>query len=146
MRPSPASLLLGAGLAAALAGCMAAPGGAPSPGHSAAADPADPCGPQVVVFVAAGDVFGEPPRRQGPPSAEELTRELARENAALDRLQIAFDALLYCRWTEVRVIRADAASGSIPPPQATARLAAATGRLRGDLGRAGQYRARVGDR
>ena len=133
------------GLVLALAsGC--APRQQPPPSLAAAADPADSCGPQVVVFVSASDLFGEPPRRQGPPSAEELARELARENAAIERLQIAFDALLYCRWTEVRVIRADAAGNLIPKAEAELRLATASGRLRADLVRARQLRQRMTER
>jgi hypothetical protein len=103
----------------------------------------DLCGPQVTVFVAAGDLFGAPPRRAGPPSAEELARELARENAAIERLQIAFDALLYCRWTEVRVIRAEASAGEASPAETQARLAAANGRLRQDVGRASAFRQQI---
>lgn len=133
----------GVGLALALvSGCAPRQ---PPPGL-AAADPADSCGPQVVVFVSAGDLLGEPPRHQRPPSAEELASELARENAAIDRLQIAFDALLYCRWTEVRVIRADAASNVVPKAEASVRLAAASGRLRADLRRAQQLRQRLSER
>jgi hypothetical protein len=106
----------------------------------AATDPQDSCGPQVVVFVNAGDIFGEPPRRSGQPSAAELEAELARENAALERLQIAFDALMYCRWTEVRVIRADAAAGALPAAELPGRLAAAEGRMRQDLARGARFR------
>lgn len=127
-----------AGALGLLAACVPpAPPPSPSP---LAADPGDPCGPQVVVFVSAGDLFGEPPRRAAPPTREELEAELARENVALERLQIAFDALLYCRWTEVRVIRADAESGTIPPAEAPRRLAVAEGRLRRDVAQGGQIR------
>jgi hypothetical protein len=122
------------GLLALLAACAA------PLGHVPAGDPQDSCGPQVVVFVAAGDLFAEPPRRTRPPTPEELEAELARENAALERLQIAFDALLYCRWTEVRLLRADAASGRFPQAELPQRLSAADGRLRQDLRRAGQAR------
>lgn len=112
----------------------------------AGADPNDACGPQVVVFVSAGDVFGEPPRRTAPPTAEELAAELTRENAALERLQIAFDALMYCRWTEVRVIRADASAGRFPAAELPRRIGAAEGRLRQDLNRASQARDRLAAR
>ena len=123
-----------------LAACVPYPG----PTSSAPTAPAgDSCGPQAVVFVAAGDLFGDPPRRAGLATAEQLAADLARENAALERLQIAFDALLYCRWTEVRLIRADASAGAIPRGEASSRLAAAGGRLRQDVGRAGQIRTRV---
>ena len=126
---------------ALLTACVA-PGG----GGVAGADPTDACGPQVVVFVSAGDLFGEPPRRATPATAEVLAAELTRENAALERLQIAFDALMYCRWTEVRVIRADAAAGQFPTAELPRRIAAAEGRLRQDLTRARQTRDRVAAR
>ena len=122
-------------LLALLAGCVAAPDSAP--------DPQDSCGPQMVVFVAAGDLFAAPPRRAGPPTAEELATELAAENAALERLQIAFDAVVYCRWTEVRLIRADAAGGRFPAAELPRRLAGAEGRLQQDLARANQSRERM---
>ncbi len=124
----------------ALAAC-AQPDGAGPAGARAAADPQDSCGPQVVVFVNAGDLFGSPPRRSGPPSAAELEAELERENAALERLQIAFDALLYCRWTEVRVIRAET-----PPAALPARLQEAQGRMRRDLDQAERTRAAIAAR
>ena len=120
-------------LALILAACVAPPGVGPG------ADPLDMCGPQVIVFVAAGDLFAAPPRRTTPPTADELAAELTRENAALERLQISFDALLYCRWTEVRLIRAEN-TGRAELPQ---RLAGAEGRLRQDLQRAAQARERM---
>lgn len=137
-----------AGLTLALPGCVP---DTPPVVATVAPDPADSCGPQVVVFVSAGDLFRSPPRRSGPhrsgpASAAELTSELARENAALERLQIAFDALLYCRWTEVRVIRAEAATGGTARAEAPARLAVAAGRLRRDLTRAEQIKSQLGDR
>ncbi|MBU8543413.1 MULTISPECIES: serine/threonine-protein kinase [Roseomonadaceae] len=127
----------------ALAAC-AAPGAPVA--SQAGADPQDGCGPQVVVFVNAGDLFAGAPRRSGPPTAAELEAELARENAALERLQIAFDALMYCRWTEVRLIRAEAASGGFPPAELPRRLGAAEGRLRQDLQRGGQARQNIAAR
>ncbi len=133
-------------LALGAAGCIPRPPAPASPPTVTGADPADSCGPQVVVFVSAGDLLGEPPRRQDPPGAAELAAELRRENAALERLQIAFDALLYCRWTEVRVIRADAASGAIRSAEASRRLARASGHVKGDLARARQFRNRLTER
>ncbi len=121
-----------------LAGCV--PQGGPV---VAGTDPGDSCGPQVVVFVNAGDILGEPPRRAGPPSAEQLTAELMRENTAIERLQIAFDALLYCRWTEVRLIRAAVSAEDFPRGELPGRLAGAAGRLQRDLGRGGQVRTRL---
>lgn len=144
--------LMNAALGAALLalGACAVPQGGPSAtgvaatgvaASRAAADPQDSCGPQVVVFVNAGDLFGSPPRRRGPPSVAELEAELERENAALERLQIAFDALLYCRWTEVRVIRAET-----PPAALPARLQEAQGRMRRDLDQAERTRAAIAAR
>jgi hypothetical protein len=140
--------MIGSALLALGAGC-APPGAlAPAATHAAAArvDPQDSCGPQVVVFVSAGDLFATPPRRTGTPSAAALAEELARENAALERLQIAFDALMYCRWTEVRVIRADAGSGVFPAAELPRRLGAAEARLRQDVARATEARSRIAAR
>ena len=131
------SVPAGLALAGLLAACM--PAGDPS-STRAAADPTDSCGPQVQVFVSAGDLFGEPPRRSAPPTAEELEAELARENVALERLQIAFDALLYCRWTEVRVIRSEAAAGTVPAAERDRRLGLAENRLRRDVTEGGRIR------
>ena len=127
-----------AALALLLAGCVPQPGPVVAGG-----DAGDGCGPQAVVFVQAGDVLGEPPRRTGPAPAEQLAAELMRENVAIERLQIAFDALLYCRWTEVRLIRAAASAGDFPRGELPGRLAAASGRLQRDLGRGGQARVRL---
>jgi hypothetical protein len=141
-------------IALALSGLLAAcgrPGGV-APGAAAprpvamAAESGDSCGPQVVVFVNAGDLFGAPPRRLHPPTADELARELAQENAAIDRLQVAFDALLYCRWTEVRLVRAEANAGRLPQATARTRIAEVTDRLRSDVGRAGQIRTQIAAR
>jgi hypothetical protein len=131
-------------LTLSLAAACAAPGTVP-PG-TAGGEGADPCGPQLVVFVNAGDLLATPPRRDGRADPEALAAELARENAAIERLQIAFDALFYCRWTEVRLIRAEGAAGAIPPAELPRRLQAAEGRLRADLGRAGAIRAALGQR
>ncbi|WP_421993817.1 hypothetical protein [Roseococcus sp.] len=130
-----------AGSLGLLAACVPPPG--PTGSSQVVIDPADSCGPQVVVFVSAGDLFGEPPRRAAPPTAAELEAELARENVALERLQISFDALLYCRWTEVRVIRSEAEAGTIPPAEGARRLAAAEGRLRRDVSQGGQIRDNI---
>ena len=131
------SVPAGLALAGLLAACM--PAGDPSSTRGAI-DPTDSCGPQVQVFVSAGDLFGEPPRRSAPPTAEELEAELARENVALERLQIAFDALLYCRWTEVRVIRSEAAAGTVPAAERDRRLGLAENRLRRDVTEGGRIR------
>ena len=114
-----------------LGGCVPQPG----PVVAGAAEAGDACGPQAVVFVNAGDVLG-----RAPPGGD-LADQLRRENAAIERLQIAFDALLYCRWTEVRLIRAAASAGDFPAAELSGRLAGASRRLRQDVGRGGQIRA-----
>lgn len=134
------TLMMGAALLA-LTGCAVPQHAAPPQASAAAADPQDSCGPQVVVFVNAGDLFGTPPIRTRPPTTAELEAELERENAALERLQIAFDALMYCRWTEVRLIRAES-----PPAALPGRLQAAEGRMRQDLDRARQTRGSIAAR
>ncbi|MBR0674169.1 hypothetical protein, partial [Neoroseomonas soli] len=67
-----------------------------------------------------------------------LEAGLAQENADLDALQIAFDALLYCRWIEARTIRAELAANRVPRPAADSRMAALRARLQRDLARAQQ--------
>lgn len=134
-------LALAAGLVLAAGGC-AGPGGFAAAGGEA-------CGQQLRSFNGAGDGFlgrgaeagtwGERrPRsdtnfgRGAPP----LDATLAQENAELDALQIAFDALLYCRWIEARTIRAELAAGRSARPAAEQRMAALRARLQRDLARA----------
>ena len=131
--------ILALGATLLLAGCVPAPRATAPAGE-------DLCGPQLVVFVNSADLLSQPPRRAGLPSAEELAAELERENAALERMQIAFDALLYCRWTEVRLIRADAATGPAARAALPARLASAEARMRRDLTRAGTARGAIDQR
>lgn len=129
-----------AGLAALAAGC-AMPAGV--------ADPAEGCRVQLTSFNDAGNAFLPPPDDgtrawgggraspdfgRGAPAGLEAT--LAQENADLDALQIAFDALLYCRWIEARTIRAELAAGRTARPAAEARMAALRARLQRDLARA----------
>ncbi len=130
---------LALGAALLLAGCVPAPQATAPVGE-------DLCGPQVVVFVNAADLLSQPPRRAGLPTPAELAAELERENAALERMQIAFDALLYCRWTEVRLIRADAAAEPAARAALPARLAGAESRMRRDLARAGTARGAIDQR
>ena len=128
------------GLAALAAGC-APPGGA--------FDASEGCRTQLTSFNGAGAGFLPPPDdgtrawgggRSSPdfgraaPAGLEAT--LAQENAELDALQIAFDALLYCRWIEARTIRAELAAGRTARPAAEARMAALRARLQRDLARA----------
>jgi hypothetical protein len=133
------------GLAAALALAACAPPGGLAP------DAGEGCRPQLTSFNGAGDAFlsgavqtdpGQLPRgtvatnfgRGAAPATLDAT--LAQENAELDALQIAFDALLYCRWIEARLIRAELAAGRLARPAAEARMAALRGRLNRDLSRA----------
>jgi len=136
-----------AGLGLLAAGC--APGGA---GFAAGGEG---CGQQLGSFNGAGQAFLAPAAgpatwgsRQpatntnfgrGAPAAAPggaLQATLAQENADLDAVQIAFDALLYCRWIEARTIRAELAAGRTPRPLAESRMAALRARLQRDLARA----------
>ncbi|HYF06657.1 MAG TPA: hypothetical protein VD970_03480 [Acetobacteraceae bacterium] len=160
-RPILACAALAVGLVG-LPGC-AGTGAAPAGGF---ADIGDGCRQQVNSFQSAGDPLlretaaavraitgwrpGDPPpwarwapgarpptaAAPAPAPAGSVTAELARENAEIDSLQIAFDALLYCRWIEGRQIRADFAAGRLTRPAAEARMAAVRARLRRDLDRA----------
>lgn len=127
------------GLALAAAGC-AGPGGF--------ADAGDACRSQRGGFVGAGNPFvtdggGNWPRAGNSrnfarPAAttEVLEAGLQQENSDLDALQIAFDALLYCRWIEARTIRAELAAGRASRAAAEQRMAALRARLQSDLARA----------
>lgn len=137
--------LTAAGLALLAAGC-AGPGGGLVPGGEA-------CGPQLGSFNGAGAAFlpdtagagtwgSRRPQsttdfaRGAAPGAEALQATLAQENSDLDAVQIAFDALLYCRWIEARTIRAELAAGRTARPAAESRMAALRARLQRDLARA----------
>lgn len=139
LRVPRAALLVGGLLAAA--GC-AGPG---APGF----DPGEGCSTQLRSFNGAGDPFVPSatagatwvrPRttnefgRGSPTGGLEAT--LAQENADLDALQIAFDALLYCRWIEARTIRAEFAANRVARAAADSRMAALRARLQRDLARA----------
>lgn len=133
--------LAAAGLVLAAAGCA-------GPGAGLAAG-GDGCRSQLGSFNGAGEAFlgssagaGTWGTRtplnttdfgRGGPSLEAT---LAQENSDLDALQIAFDALLYCRWIEARTIRAELAAGRAARPAAEARMAALRARLQRDLARA----------
>jgi hypothetical protein len=141
------------GFAGLLAGCVTPDGRLPG------SAPGDGCGREVSGFstasapllrpatapaAAAPVVFHahrarlnsdqpEPPQPVAAAAPAPLDQILAAENADLDRLQIAFDALLYCRWIEGRTIRADLAAGRLTRAEAEARMAAVRERLRRDL-------------
>lgn len=144
-------LALGAALATALGAGCATPGGF---------DPGEGCRSQLGSFNGAGDALVGPElaARAGPISATGsgatwlrprtaqdfgrgrpaggIEATLAQENADLDALQIAFDALLYCRWIEARTIRAELAANRVPRAAAESRMAALRARLQRDLARA----------
>ncbi|WP_137124902.1 SH3 domain-containing protein [Roseomonas sp. HF4] len=138
--------LTAAGLALVAAGCA-------GPGGGALVAGADACGQQVGGFNGAGQAFLAPTAgaatwgsrqpltatnfgRGVPAPGTGLEATLAQENADLDSVQIAFDALLYCRWIEARTIRAELAAGRTPRPAAESRMAALRARLQRDLARA----------
>lgn len=140
-------LLLAAGASLVLNACVP-PGGV--------ADAGEGCRNQLASFNGAGDAFlsasggqqtdlGQLPRGtvatnfgRAPAAAPAtgLDGTLSQENAELDALQIAFDALLYCRWIEARTIRAELAANRVARPAAEARMAALRARLQRDLSRA----------
>ena len=126
--------VLAAGVTGALPGCVVQVVQAPSGVGG------DSCAAQSVAFLnlAQGSqpAGGIAPGRWadgGPPVQADLAAQLAAENALLERLQIAFDALLYCRWIELRTIRADAAGGRLGRATAQAQLTSARARLVGEL-------------
>jgi hypothetical protein len=133
---APRGVLLAAAAALAVAACVPPGGGL--------ADASDGCRSQVGSFNGAGDAFlGSGPRQTDPgqlprgtvatnfgraPAAAPgpapgLDAALRQENAEIDALQIAFDALLYCRWIEARVIRAELAANRVTRAVAEARMA-----------------------
>jgi hypothetical protein len=139
-------MLLAAGASLVLNAC------APQGGF---ADAGEGCRNQVNSFNGAGDAFlgsgaqqtdpGQLPRGtvatnfgRAPAAtpAAGLDATLAQENAELDALQIAFDALLYCRWIEARTIRAELGANRVTRPVAETRMAALRARLQRDLARA----------
>lgn len=138
-----AGILAAAGAVAVLSACVA-------PG--AGFDPAEGCRAQLNSFTGAGAPLltagrwtdpGQPPRgttttnfARGTAPEAGLEADLRQENADLDAVQIAFDALLYCRWIEARTIRAELAAGRVARPVADSRMAALRARLQRDLARA----------
>lgn len=125
----------------AVAGCV--------PPGAGGFDSGEGCRNQVASFNGAGDTFlgstgwdasGLLPQRTVATNFARgtgaLDAQLRQENAELDALQIAFDALLYCRWIEARTIRAELAAGRIARPVAESRMAGLRSRLQRDLARA----------
>ena len=135
MRPGTGTIAL----LALLAGAAAC---APRPG---AFDPQEGCRAQLSSFMSSGDGFVAPaPRRPRwgawrpatQPVRPVLQMSLDEENAQIEALQIAFDALLYCRWIEARTIRADIAARRISREDGRARLQRLKARVNRDLARA----------
>lgn len=141
-------LLAGGAVSALLAGCALPPGGA---------DAGEGCRNQLTSFNGSGDAFlggaaagrwTDPgqmrrgtvatdfSRGAGAGAGAGLDATLRQENADLDALQIAFDALLYCRWIEARTIRAEYTANRTPRAAADSRMAALRARLQRDLARA----------
>jgi hypothetical protein len=137
-------LALASGAAVGLLAACALPGGE---------DAGEGCRNQVNSFNGSGEAFMAPARWTAPgelprgttatnfgrPSATPgagLEATLRQENADIDAVQIAFDALLYCRWIEARVIRAELSANRVQRPTAEARMAALRARLQRDLARA----------
>lgn len=146
MAHHPRVLLAGGAVAALLAACALPQGGS---------DAGEGCRNQVTSFNGSGDAFlGSPPTARwtepgqmprgtvptdfsrGAAGGAGLDATLRQENADLDALQIAFDALLYCRWIEARTIRAEYAANRTPRAAADTRMAALRARLQRDLARA----------
>lgn len=120
----------------------------------AGGDAGEGCRNQVTSFNGSGDALvggggrwtdpGQMPRgtvatdfsRGAAAPAAGLEATLRQENADIDAVQIAFDALLYCRWIEARTIRAELGANRVPRQAAEARMAALRARLQRDLARA----------
>jgi hypothetical protein len=136
-----------------LVGALALPGCVVQVVQAPGGSGADSCQVQSVAFLdlARGlqPASAIPPGSwpdSGPAMQASLAGQLSAENALLDRLQIAFDALLYCRWIELRTIRADATGGRTDRAAAQARLAAGRARLAGELTEARAAVAQLQDR
>ncbi|MBS7813339.1 hypothetical protein [Roseococcus pinisoli] len=113
-----------------LAGCVAPE---PPPPAPLLATPGDPCGAQTVAFSGAGDLFAEPPGTRAPFTRAEIEPQLVHDNIAMERLQIAFDALLHCRAAEAYRLRAGTSPGF-------------DNALRRDIGHAAQLNRMLADR
>ena len=138
----PFGLFAAAGGLVLLAGCVPPGGGF---------DAGEGCRSQLTSFDGAGNALLTPQRwgsgllpvgttttnfSRDAGAGAGLDGALRQENADLDAVQIAFDALLYCRWIEARTIRAELAAGRVARPAAESRMAALRGRLQRDLARA----------
>lgn len=128
--------------------------GVPGCALPAGGDAGEGCRNQLVSFNGSGDALLAPAGRWTQPGqlprgtvATDFSRgaaapgagleaTLRQENADIDAVQIAFDALLYCRWIEARTIRAELAANRVPRRAAETRMAALRARLQRDLARA----------
>lgn len=72
--------------------------------------------------------------------------DLGRENAQLDRTQVAFDNLTNCRFQQARQVRADLAAGRITRDQAQGRMALIRSRYDRDLQLARTINGQIGGR
>jgi len=120
-----------------LAACGASYGdGAAASGRPVASAEVDTCGSVAAEFGQVGGAFGlgganddapwQTPLVSGLPD-QGLTAFLDRlkaENAAIDRIQAAYDRVTECRRTEVHGIKADVAASRLSRAAAEARLAA----------------------
>lgn len=72
--------------------------------------------------------------------------DLGRENAQLDRTQVAFDNLTNCRFQQARQVRADLVAGRITRDQAQSRMALVRSRYDRDLQLARTINGQIGGR
>jgi hypothetical protein len=72
--------------------------------------------------------------------------DLERENAQIDRTQLAFDQLSECRFRQADAIRADYRAGRIDRPGALARMATVKARAQRDLALARQINNQIANR
>ena len=75
-----------------------------------------------------------------------LSSDLARENAQLDRTQVAFDQLMECRFNRAQQIREAYRSGRIPQAVADQQMADVRGRAQRDIALARTINERIGTR
>lgn len=77
---------------------------------------------------------------------QRVSSDLMRENAQLDKTQIAFDQLTDCRFRQAQTIRADLRASRITREQATAAMGAVRQRAQGDLRLAQLINRQIQDR
>jgi hypothetical protein len=145
--PHPRLLAAGGAIALVLAACTLPAGGDAGEGCRNQLNSFNGSGDALVAAPAAGRWTdpGQMPRGTVPTDFSRsaaaapgvgLESALRQENADIEAVQIAFDALLYCRWIEARTIRAELAANRVARPAAETRMAALRARLQRDLARA----------